>query len=456
MKNGTKLILLLVAGLLVSVGQAEARKLPDGAYIKSAKIHILSGEMERYKEAEFMLDSLFINYGPHAEGLFLMNQMMVDILEKTPSLEEKEKVVQRLVAYDDSLKMCCNNKDIKSKYRKGCEDFIAKADSTSVKYWREFYNVGVGSLDRLKQTVKDLKNATDSADIAFFETKREALIDTTIKAMEIAIQLDPTDFRTYVGIASVYEQQRKFDSANVWLAKGAQYAENPDNVKLQIAYNWINAGDYCAAAGPLSEYCNAVGTDTTNMVNLGVCYNACNRYDDALKTYKDVLAIAPKNFDALQAIGTYFNQQARYANDSATAYRDKEDTKTADHWMAERGRILDSSLFYFGQAFAAHDTSLAAAEQYGMIAYVQGQYENAAAAYSKAVEIDSTLTDLWLSLGDTYIQLQQFSKAIRPYEMVIAQEPDNKDILERLVDLYRENKQTKKADETQARLDKLK
>jgi tetratricopeptide (TPR) repeat protein len=450
-----KLILLLLAGLLVSGGLAEARKLPDGAYIKSAKIHILSGEMERYKEAEYMLDSLFMNYGPHAEGLFLMNQMMVDILEKTPSLEEKEKIVQRLVAYDDSLKMCCDNKDIKSKYRKGCEDFVTKADSTLVKYWREFYNIGIGNLDLLKQTMIDLKEITDSANIAFYEAKRDALIDTTIKALEIAIQLDSSDFRTYVGIASVYEQQRKFDSANVWLAKGEPYFENPQDVKLQIAYNWINAGDYCAATVPLSEYCNIVGNDTTNLVNLGVCYNSCGKYDEALRTYNDVLAIDPQNFEALQAIGTYFNQQARYANDSATTYRDQENSKMADHWMSERSRILDSSLYYFGEAFAAHDTSLSAAEQFGMIAYVQGKYDKAVEAYTRAVQIDSTLSDLWLSLGDTYIQLQQFANAIHPYEMVIAQEPDNKDIMERLVDLYKENKQTTKAKEMQARLDKL-
>ena len=456
MRKGTKLLILLLAGLLVFGGLAQARKLPDGAYIKSAKIHILSGEMDRYREAEYMLDSLFLHYGPHAEGLFLMNQMMVDILEKTPDMAEKEKIVERLVAYDDSLKICCNNKDIKSKYRKGCDDFVAKADSTLVRYWREFYNLGVASLTNLKQTVEELKAASDSTSIAFFEKKRDALADTTIQAMDLAIRLDPTDFRTYVGIASVFEQQRNFDSANAWLDMGAQYAEDPANVKLQMAYNYINAGDYCKAATPLSQYCDLVPTDTTNMVNLGVCYNACQKYDEALQTYKSVLTIAPQNLDALKAVGTYFNQQARYANDSATFYRDKENAKQADFWMGERSRILDSSLYYFNEAFVAHDTSLEAAEQYGMIAYVQGQFDKAIDAYSKAVQIDSTLTDLWLSLGDSYIQLQQFSNAIRPYEVVVSHEPDNKDILERLVDLYKENKQTKKAQDAQARLDKLK
>ena len=456
MKKNTKLIVLLLAGLLAFGGLAQARKLPEGAYIKSAKIHILSGEMERYQLAEYMLDSLFLNYGPHAEALFLMNQMMVDVLEKTPDITEKEKIIQRLVAYDDSLKMCCNNKDIKSKYKKGCDDFVAKADSTIVKYWREFYNLGVGSLDRLKQTVKDLSTATDSTEIAFFEKKRDALIDTTIKAMDIAIQLDPTDFRTYVGISTVYEENRNFDSANAWLERGAQYAEHPNSVNLQIAYNFIKARDYCKAAPPLKKYCDEAMTDTTNMINLGVCYNACEQYDEALQVYRDMLAFSPSEMEALMAVGTFFNQQARYANDSATVYRDKEDAKAADHWMGERSRILDSSLYYFGHAFAAHDTVLNVAEQYGMIAYVQGQYDKSIEAYTKAVQIDSTLTDLWLSLGDSYVQTQQFSKAIHPYEMVVLQDPNNREMLERLVDLYKENKQTKKAKETQARLDKLK
>ena len=91
-----------------------------------------------------------------------------------------------------------------------------------------------------------------------------------------------------------------------------------------------------------------------------------------------------------------------------------------------------------------------------MIAYVQGDFEKAAQAYSKAVEIDSTITDLWLSLGDAHIQLQQFDAAIKPYEMVIKQEPDNTEILERLVDLYKEAGDTKKAADAQAKLDALK
>jgi len=453
-----KLVFIGVLGLLLiggSVMARKGRKLPANAYVKSAKIHILSGELDRYKEAEYMLDSLFLHYGPVAEGLFLMNQMMVDYIEKAPTLEAKDEYVTRMVAYEDSLVACCNNDDIDKKYRDDCDEFIEKADSTLVKYWREFYNAGVGQLEKLKTAVSDLRAAEDSSSIAFFEERRDALVDSTKASLQMAIKIDPTDFRSYAGISTVYEQSGQYDSANHWLDMGAEYAENPNNVKLQIAYNWINAGDYCAATTPLREYVDAVQTDTMNMVNLGVCYNACDQYDEAYQTYNRILDIAPNNFDALLAVGTYFNQQARYANDSATTYRDQEMNDKAEEWMGERSRILDSSLFYFGKAFEAHDTSLAAAEQYGMIAYVQGDFEKASTAYARAVEIDPSITDLWLSLGDAYIQLAQFDAAIQPYEKVIEQDPDNADILERLVDLYKEAGQADKAAATQAKLDKL-
>ena len=66
------LIMVLAALLAGSVSAGKPRKLPASAYIKSAKIHILSGNTERYEQAVAMLDSLFMYYGPNAEGLYWM------------------------------------------------------------------------------------------------------------------------------------------------------------------------------------------------------------------------------------------------------------------------------------------------------------------------------------------------------------------------------------------------
>jgi len=69
------LVCVALMVLAASLADAKGRKLPIGAYIKSAKISIISGDLDRYPEALAMLDSLAMHYGPHAEALYLTSQV---------------------------------------------------------------------------------------------------------------------------------------------------------------------------------------------------------------------------------------------------------------------------------------------------------------------------------------------------------------------------------------------
>ncbi|MCB2230883.1 tetratricopeptide repeat protein [bacterium] len=447
---------ILVTGLAITVAGAAFAKKPAGALISSAKIAIVSGDIERYAEAEDLLKEAFDSYGPIAEGLFLLNQMQVDYMERTADLDEKEAYARKMIAYRDSLHMCCENKDIKKKFREDCDEYIDKADSTAVKYWREFFNVGVGQLDQLNKASRNRRDATDSANIAFYDNQIAALTDSTITNLTIATIFDPNDYRPYVGISQAYESQENFDSANVYLAKGLEYTEEKGNLLLPLAYNYINGGDFCNAISPLSQYMELYPQDTANLVNLAICYNRCEKFDSARMVYRDVIALDPCNTDALMSIGHYFNQQARNANDSSTYYRDAGESAAAQKWMKQRTSILDSSLYYFETAYACDSSDIGIAEQYGLIAFLQGKYDESVRAYTQVVQLDPGNLDGWLTIGDAHLTQKQFAEAIPAYEKVIELQPDNKEILERLVDLNKEEKHPKEAAKYQKMLDALK
>jgi len=76
---------------------AQGRKLPSGAWIKAAKIEIISGDASRYPKAVAMLDSLFMQYGPHSEGLYWMSQIYVDVIEKSSGPIQKWEPIQKFV-----------------------------------------------------------------------------------------------------------------------------------------------------------------------------------------------------------------------------------------------------------------------------------------------------------------------------------------------------------------------
>ena len=109
-----------------------------------------------------------------------------------------------------------------------------------------------------------MKAATDSVQIAFFERQRDALADSCMANMQIALILNPEDYRGYVGVSSVFIEEKQMDSANYWLLKGLDYAEDRGNGLSQISYNYINSQKFCEAIPTLKEYCELVGNDTLN------------------------------------------------------------------------------------------------------------------------------------------------------------------------------------------------
>jgi len=416
-------MVLIVA---IIAGPVSAGKKPVGAYLTSAKIEVLSGDLERYGTAIALLDTLFHYYGPHAEGLFWMSQIMVDLVEKTADMDLKRGHVEKMVAYVDSLHMCCENEEINKKYRKDCKKNIVKSDSTMVNYWRTFFNDGVRQVNSISTTAEDLKSESDSAAQKYFKRQLEALIDSCLSNMSLAIMIDPTDSRPYSGLSTAYSAKGEFEKSNDYLVLALERAEDRVPLLLSVAYNYIQMNSYCEAIPYLQEFVD--GSEVT-----------------------------PENQDHILStgIGRYHNEMARDASDSVNYYRELEDEAATTLWSDKRSQRFDSSRFYLGKAFELQPDDKGTALEYGVVSYVVGQFEDAARAFKKISELDPDDTDNWMSLGDCYLSIRQFTDATVAYEKVIESEPDNKEILERLSALYLETGQKDKRKQVDKKLESL-
>ena len=463
MKTTMKFFLLAVilGTFLAGSSMAKQRKLPVGAYIKTAKIHILSGDPERYEQAIVMLDSLFLNYGHHAEGLFWMSQIYVDYIDKTSDLIGKKAHVEKMVAYNDSLKMCCDkdNKEINKKYKKDCDKFIDKTDSTSVMYWRQFYNDGIEQLNEVKLIVSDMNNETDSATLAFYEEKLKTFADSCRNSVGLAIIIDPDNFQPHVVLATLNEQLKDYEASNKALVKALEHAEDPEERKpllMQAAYNYINMNQFCDAIPFFREYLELAPEDVPNARNLTICYNNCEMFDSAFVLNMRLLAKSPEDTDVLTSIGRYWNQQGRFASDSANHYRSLKDAATTGTWQDESDKFFDSARVYFKKVFELKPDDVFAAEEYAIVTAILGKYEEATVPFIRLTELEPMESDYWTYLGDCYIQLQKFPEATSSYEKVVEIEPNNIDILETLVNLYKELKKPAKLKVVQDKLKELK
>ncbi len=446
---------LLVLGLLVlMVGPAtakEPRKLPASAYIKSAKIHILSGDPVRYLEAAAMLDSLFMHYGPYAEGLFWMAQMAVDGIETSSSPMDKSPYVMAVVAYRDSLHMCCENEDIKDRYRKGCDGFTELLDSIAAKYWVEFYNAGIEQMNKIADYNDENQGLDDSSMIAFNKEGIAANFDSCVANMQLAIAFDATDPRTYIGIGSAYQGQEMFDEAIEWKKMGLEMlpdSSKPD-MRLSIAYDYINSERYDEATPFLASYVDAKPDDLANRYNLTICLNNIGQYDSAMVVFKSIIAVDSMHVNALSGTGRYYNEMGRWAADSTKRYEAAGDTEQADKWQAHRSAMFDSARVYFGRTFEIDPTDAFNTDMFALSSAIAGHFDDAARGYEQMSRLEPDNSDHWLNLGDCYIGLKEFEKSIAAYEKVVELNPDNRTIWEQLANLYQN--QGMKAKEAEAR-----
>jgi tetratricopeptide (TPR) repeat protein len=457
-KNVTRFVLALSLAVFLAgsvSAQRPGRKLPVGAYVKSAKIEILSGDPERYLVAIALLDSLFMNYGPHAEALDLMRKVMVDYVEKAVGPMAKMPYVEKMVAYNDSLKMCCADKKVDIKFKKGCDDYVRTGDSTMVSYWQQFYNDGVDQLKTVDEAVDDLKAEKDSLLLADLTERKTANIDSCLANFQLAMMVDSSDFRTYVGIASIYDKTAEYPKAMEWYRRGLSKSKDSTTLLLQVAYTCINMNQLCEAIPYFQQYVRLAPTDTANMINLAACYSNCKFFDSARAIYRQVLALDPNNIDALISIGQFLNQQARDASEEASKAQSANDQAKVKECYARRAEAFDSAAVYFKRAVDIQPDNPDALELYAVVNALRERYQQAAEGFAKLVELKPGQAEIWTSLGDCYLYLKDFAGAAKAYEKVVEIEPDNVRVLQNLVELYKEVPNDARQKEIEKKLQEL-
>ncbi len=458
------IIALLLALVPMATNAKKARKLPMGAYIKSAKIHILSGDLERYNTAIAMLDSLFMHYGPTAEAIQLRGSIEVDYIDRSVSLEEKLQHVTTLVAYMDSLNVACDkdNKDVKKKYKKGCKNLIQKNDSLVVNYWRQFYNNGINFMNEndasqnVTSILEDIANETDSTLIEQFKISLQAHADSSIANFELCIVLNPNDIRAFVGMRTLYDKMGDHENAIKALVRGLDYAQDRATLLQTIAYDYINMGDYGGAIPYMREYTDLRPDDIVTLGNLGICFRNQKMFDSAFAVSQRVLALDPVNVEALKATGHHFRKVFIDAADSARSYADAGNDAEAKKWTQIKDDYIDTTLAYYKRVIDVDPKNEQIQYLYATYNYIISNWEFAIAGFAAAAELNPNESDYWKSLGDSYIQTKEFAKSAASYEKVVEIKPKDKDVWEQLISLYAELKQTKDKANAQKHFDALK
>ena len=461
MKRTAVIVIVMLAAAALLAGSSLGGGKPLKAMISGAKIAIIEG---RPDEALLLLDTVAISFGAVPEAYQWTFRVYADKMEGAAGLDAKRPHLVKMLAYIDSLHLTCEGKIPvqDKKYLKDCAKYIQLADSTKVKYFRFFYNLGHGQVKTLEQLAGSLEGETDSTRLAYIRDQINTNIDSVIANMSMAILIDSSDYSPYVAIGDSYDRAGNYEKANEWMTRGYERAKNPLLLSQQLAYYHVRQDDYCGAIPYFQEYLKAYPDSLNTMNYLAACYNNCGLapekriyVDSAMTIYRVILERAPENPNVWAAGGRYFLIKAQDMSDSASAARTRQDAAAAAQFDLLRRAMFDSSRTYFRTAWEQAPADVAIAEQFAFTSALLEDCPAAVKGFEVVAEAKPDNAENWISLGDCYLRMADFPNAVRAYEKVAALQPGKLKIWENLGALYKETGQADKAAEAAKKVQEL-
>jgi len=366
-----------------------------------------------------------------------------------------------MVAYFDSARTFCDDETVDKKYREKCykkDKFIEKMDKIIQDAWERSYNNGVEYLAQYDTVRSWIDNAPTEDSAKALDSLKMAAYDLSNENFSTALLAKPADPRTYDGLAVLYEREQKYlEAVDLYEKAIAVMGENPSLVS-KIAYAYIYIPDWEKSIEWFEKYIKLEPDDDKALINLSVAYSAVDNYEKWYEYTMRVLEHQPENTQFLFNAGQYWFMKMQEAaseladvTDSTAGAADKR--KTLDARILEcRGNAERN----FESIIRINPQDTDALKRLGLIYLLGQQDQKAATVLEEYRAIDSTDNDVLDYLGRAYIRLSDTKSAIRPYELLVSNDPGNVGAWEKLADLYQFNGLPEKAADAKAKAEELK
>lgn len=251
-----------------------------------------------------------------------------------------------------------------------------------------------------------------------------------IEQFRKAIKLDPTFTEAYHELASELERQEKYDDA-VELYK--QWATADPYVDY-VAWSRVvsktsdpekNLYDLQAAVGSLVDQSHAHNLIGIALLNMG-------RYEDAIREYKEAIAITPDYKWSYYNWGLALGNLGRF-EEAIEKYRrtveiDENYQAAYEDWGKSIAELNDPEphLSVYSHAIRKQKSApllLFLAKAFHSLE----KYSDAAAAYKEAINLDASLkndADLFNTLGNCHFALKEYHEALAAYAAAIEADPN--------------------------------
>lgn len=402
---------------------------------------------------------------------------------------EKGELDQAIEQYQRAL-------DVKSKYweaylklgrvylRKEMYDQAEKAfqDGLSKKEKAEFYN-GLGLVQMKKGMLKeadfsfrkaismDDENAEYHKNLGNVNFEKGVLV-IAMQEYQTALEFDSTMVEVYFNLAQAYLKQVRFNDAMEAFKTAIRV--DPENKEAYLALGEIYMLDgkhYPEARIIYEEYLKFGDQNAEAYGNLGISYYRLSKKLPALATgegdtltredmaqrasehLEKAAALNPQEAETYLYLGEAYQDLKRFPEaldaflryEEGMAEQDHEWTiRDAEFWVS-KGQVqaeigdsasLEAAIVSLSKAIELDSTKTAAYSSLGKALYDQGEYERAIPFFQKRIEADPDNASAHLNLAFSYLKLEEYRDAVEPLAKVVELKPDNASAHDLLARVY--------------------
>ncbi len=168
---------------------------------------------------------------------------------------------------------------------------------------------------------------------------------------------------------------------------------------------------------------------TSALLKQAIALHQQGKLQKAQKTYQRVLKAEPKNFFALDGLGTLHGQQGQF--DSAIKYFNQAAMLRPDDFAIHFNLGLallqlkrhDDALACFAQAISLNANFAEAYNNQGNTLKELSRHEDAIASFDKAIALKPNYANAYNNRGTTLLEMQQYEQALADFNQAITQSP---------------------------------
>lgn len=208
-------------------------------------------------------------------------------------------------------------------------------------------------------------------------------------------------------------------------------------------------GDY---ANAVLEYQDALRDEKNHAVYFGLskCYSALNKHALAIDAGKEAVRLAPDNLEYRRTLAEAY-VAAFEIDEAAAEYEEviKRDSNSIESWYnlarIHQGRKPLKALDVYGKIIDRFGPEWDVLLQMAEINNTMGQYEKAASALRKMLEIDPGNLELKHSIAQAYIRAEKFDSAIVILRELKSLNPENLGYVGDIAGIFLKQKEYAKA-----------